>query len=166
MGLLAFVAYVGCIVLANVMISMIGLWPVGFGLMAPAGVYMAGFSFSTRDWLQEAGGRRVTVVAIVLGAGISALLSPGLALASGAAFLLSEALDMTVYTKLRSRGLMTALVLSNIVGLAIDSIVFLMLAFGTTDFLPGLLLGKLWTLPPAMLVLWLLRRRTVVAVAA
>lgn len=159
MKYLAFVAYVGCVVLSNVLITAYGLVSVGFGLLAPAGVYTAGLSFSARDWLQETGGRRWAIAAIVLGAGISALLSPGLAVASGAAFLLSEALDMTVYTWLRERGLMPALVLSNIVGLAIDSAAFLALAGFGMAFLPGLLVGKLWTLPPTMLVLWLVRQQ-------
>lgn len=157
--MIAFVAYVACIVLANVMISVFGLWPVGFGLLAPAGVYMAGLSFSARDWLQESGGRTVTVLAILLGAGISALLSPGLAVASGVAFLLSESLDMLVYTPLKRRGLMRAVVASNIVGAVVDSCVFLALAFGSLEFLPGLLVGKAWTVLAAVAVLVVVRQR-------
>lgn len=164
--MLAFLAYTLTIVLANVMIVQYGLWPVGFGLLAPAGVYMAGLSFSARDWLQESAGRAITLLAIALGAGISALLSPQLAVASGLAFLLSETLDMTVYTWLRKRGLLTALVASNAVGLVADSVLFLAVAFNSLEFLPGLLVGKAWTILPVLALVWFVsqqRRRVVVA---
>jgi uncharacterized PurR-regulated membrane protein YhhQ (DUF165 family) len=63
--------------------------------------------------------------------------------ASGTAFLLSETLDFAVYTPLRDRGrFIEAVVLSNTAGLVLDSVVFLLLAFGSLDFLPGQLLGK------------------------
>jgi hypothetical protein len=44
--MIAFLVYVGTIVAANVAITYIGLVPVGFGLLAPAGVYAAGVSFT------------------------------------------------------------------------------------------------------------------------
>ncbi|PDW00054.1 hypothetical protein CJ255_21180 [Candidatus Viridilinea mediisalina] len=90
------------IVAANLAITYLGIVPVGFGLMAPAGVYFAGLAFSLRDALHETLGRRWVVGAILLGALLSAVLSPQLALASGLAFLVSELADYAVYAPLRA----------------------------------------------------------------
>lgn len=137
-------AYIGSIVLANVAIVAIGPVPVGFGLVAPAGVYVVGLSFYLRDLVQDRHGRRASILAIAIGAAVSALLSPALALASGTAFLLSELLDMAVYTPLRQRNLYAAVLASNSVGLVVDSAVFLLLAFGSLDYLTGQVVGKAW----------------------
>lgn len=149
--------YVACIVLANWAITAFGFVPVGFGFLAPAGVYFAGLSFTLRDLTQDALGRRWTVGAIVIGAGLSALLSPQLALASGVAFLCSELADLAVYTPLRRRHWIAAVFASNSVGLLFDSVLFLWLAFGSLQFLPGQVLGKLWSTLAAVAVLWLVR---------
>ena len=138
------IAYVACIVAANLALTLVGIVPVGFGLMAPAGVYFAGLTFTLRDLVQDRLGRRWTVGAILAGAAISALFSRQLALASGAAFLLSELADFAVYTPLKDRRWLTAVVASNIVGAVVDSALFLALAFGSLDFLAGQVVGKLW----------------------
>ncbi len=54
---LLLLAYAASVVGANLMISRLGLVPVGFGLMAPAGVYLAGLTFGLRDALHETGGK-------------------------------------------------------------------------------------------------------------
>jgi queuosine precursor transporter len=157
-GLMIWVAlYAASIVAANVLITVFGLVPVGFGLLAPAGVYAAGLAFWLRDQVHDALGVRWTVLAIVLGALLSAGLSPSLALASGVAFLVSEMADLCVYTPLRERGHIRAVVASNVVGLIVDSALFLALAFGNLDFLAGQIVGKLWTLVPVVLWLWWMR---------
>ncbi len=94
--------YILTIFAANWAISRFGAVPVGFGLMAPAGVYFAGLAFTLRDLTQESLGRRWTVVAILAGAVLSAVVSPTFALASGTAFLFSELADFAVYTPLRA----------------------------------------------------------------
>lgn len=71
-----FLAYIGTILGANWALATFGLVPVGFGLMAPAGVFFAGLAFTCRDLLHEAGGRRWVAAAILIGAGLSALVSP------------------------------------------------------------------------------------------
>jgi uncharacterized PurR-regulated membrane protein YhhQ (DUF165 family) len=149
-------AYVATIVAANWAIGTFGLVPVGFGLWAPAGVYCAGLAFTLRDLTQESLGRRWTVVAILVGAGLSALISPAFALASGAAFLLSELADFAVYTPLRTRRWLLAVLASNSVGLVIDSALFLLLAFGSLEFLAGQVVGKAWMtlLAIGALALW------------
>jgi queuosine precursor transporter len=149
------VAYIATIFAANWAITTFGLVPVGFGLLAPAGVYFAGLAFTFRDLTQEALGRRWTYAAIVIGAALSGLLSGPLAIASGAAFLLSETADLLVYTPLRERHWLGAVATSNVVGLIIDSALFLFLAFGSLEFLLGQIVGKLWMTALAVLVLWL-----------
>lgn len=72
------------------------------------------------------------------------MFSPALAVASTVAFSLSETLDLAVYTPLRARNRYVAMAASNVVGLAVDSAVFLTLAFGDLTWLPGQLLGKTW----------------------
>jgi len=142
------------IVGANVAIATFGLVPVGFGLVAPAGVFFAGLVFTLRDALHEVGGRGWVVGAILGGAVLSVLVaSPTLAVASGTAFLLSEAADYAVYAPLRRRSWLGAVVLSNTVGTVVDSALFLWLAFGSLAFLPGQIVGKLW-MTALVVVLW------------
>lgn len=158
--MIVFILYLLTIVCANLAIVLVGPVPVGFGLMAPAGVYFAGLAFSLRDAVQERLGRRWTIAAILVGAALSALLSPSLALASGAAFLASETADFLIYTPLRARGRwLVAVAASNTVGLLIDSALFLWLAFGSLDFLPGQIAGKFEVTLLAVAILWILRRR-------
>ena len=161
------VAYVGTIFGANYAIGHWGwcspngpcLIPVGFGLMAPSGVLFVGLALTLRDLAQDRLGRRPILLAIVAGAALSALLSPALALASGAAFLVSELADFAVYTPLRERGHQVAGVLaSNAVGSAIDSALFLWLAFGSLDFILGQVVGKWEMTLLTVAVLWGWRR--------
>jgi uncharacterized PurR-regulated membrane protein YhhQ (DUF165 family) len=56
---------------------------------------------------------------------------------------------------------------SSIVGLVVDSAVFLYLAFGNLDFLAGQVVGKAWMVLLAMpLVAWLRRRDARLGLAA
>jgi uncharacterized PurR-regulated membrane protein YhhQ (DUF165 family) len=77
------VGYIAVIVLANWAIQAFGLVPVGLGLYAPAGVYFAGLAFTLRDLVQEQLGRAWTIGAILIGALLSAAISPQFALAAG-----------------------------------------------------------------------------------
>ena len=150
--------FIATIFFANWAIAEYGLVPVGPALVAPAGVYFAGLAFTFRDLAQERVGRGWIAAAIVVGAVISGLVSTKFALASGVAFLVSELLDFAVYTPLRRRNWIGAVVASNIVGLVADSIIFLALAFGSLEYLPGQVVGKAWMTLLAVFVLWLLRR--------
>src|SRR5262245_55649708 len=150
-------AYIGTIFAANWAITTFGLVPVGFGLLAPAGVYFAGLAFTFRDLTQDGLGRRWTYAAIVIGAALSGFLSGPLALASGVAFLVSETADLLVYTPLRERRWLWAVGLSNTVGLIIDSALFLLLAFGSLEFLAGQVVGKLEATIAAVIVLGIWR---------
>jgi hypothetical protein len=156
--MLALAGYIGTIFAANWAITTFGLVTVGFGLYAPAGVYFAGLAFTLRDLVQEQLGRGWTIGAILVGAALSALVSPQLALASGLAFLVSETADLVVYTPLRERHWLGAVAASNTVGLVVDSALFLLLAFGSLDFLAGQVVGKLWVTALAVALLWAWRR--------
>lgn len=149
--------YIGTIFAANWSLSAFGIVPVGFGLYAPAAVYFVGLAFTFRDLAHESVGRRWVYAAILVGAALSALVSPAFALASGLAFLVSETADMLVYEPLRERHWLTAVGLSNTVGLVIDSVLFLSLAFGSLDFLAGQIVGKAWMTVLAIVILWSFR---------
>jgi uncharacterized PurR-regulated membrane protein YhhQ (DUF165 family) len=152
-GTVSLAAYIGTIYAANWAIVTYGIVPIGLGLAAPAGVLFAGFAFTARDAVHETLGARWSIVAIVAGAALSALLSPALAIASGGAFLVSELVDLGVYTPLRHRRhMLTALVLSNTVGAAIDSALFLSLAGLPLALVVGQIVGKSYTTAAAAIV--------------
>ena len=96
-----------------------------------------------RDLVQRRLGAKFALIAIAVGTLISALLAPpALVAASAAAFLLSELADFAIYTPLQRRRLVLAVFASSATGLVVDSIVFLQLAFGSLDYLPGQIIGK------------------------
>jgi queuosine precursor transporter len=136
------------------------LVPVAPGLMAPSGVMMIGFALVLRDLVQRRLGVGVSAGAILVGSAISALLAPpALVIASATAFFMSELADLAVYTPLARRRLVAAVVASSLCGLVVDSIVFLWLAFGSLEFLPGQIVGKSWmVLLSIPFVAWLRRR--------
>jgi uncharacterized PurR-regulated membrane protein YhhQ (DUF165 family) len=144
-GVASAVGLLACIMAANFVTSRYGFVPVGFGLTATAGTYFAGLTFVLRDSLQDAAGKRWSLGMIVVGAALSFLLAdPFIALASAAAFLLSEVADLAVYTPLRKRGYIRAAVASNVVGSCVDTVVFLTIAgFPIQEALPGQMVGKL-----------------------
>lgn len=159
-GVATLAAYIATIPAANWAVAHYGAVPVGFGLLAPAGVYAVGIALVLRDLAREAAGRWAVVAAIAVGAALSWLLAtPALALASTAAFAVSESLDFAVYEPLRKRGLLLAMLASNAVGLLADSLIFLWLAFRSFDYLPGQLVGKAWMTLAAVAVIAVLRRR-------
>jgi uncharacterized PurR-regulated membrane protein YhhQ (DUF165 family) len=154
---------------ANWMIGRVGtqcvqngpcLVPVAPGIMAPSGVLMVGAALVLRDLVQRRLGVEFGIGAIVAGAAISAgLAPPALVLASAIAFLLSEFADFAVYTPLARRRLVAAVIASSVVGLVVDSVVFLWLAFGSLEFLLGQIIGKLWMVLLAVPFVSYLRRR-------
>lgn len=134
-------AYIAMVPLANWTLQTFGILVVG-ALLIPAGTLWAGLAFTLRDLVQEQLGRLWTVAAILIGAALSVFISPQFALASGVAFLASEFSDFAVYTPLRERHWLTAVAASNTIGLLVDSVLFLSLAFGSLEFLAGQIVGK------------------------
>jgi queuosine precursor transporter len=168
-GLVVLAAYIGTIFAANWFVAHVGeqtvpggphTIPVGFGFQAPSGVLWAGLAFTLRDLVQTWWGRVWSLGAIVVGALLSGLVAPELAVASAAAFLVGEGLDFAVYTPLAERGRwLLAVAASNTTGAVVDSLLFLALAFGSVAFWQGQVIGKLGVTVATVLVLWPLRRR-------
>src|SRR5687767_7096484 len=91
--------YIASIWLANFFIMNVGtqydpngphVIPVGFGFEAPSGVLWVGVALVARDFVQRELGKRMALIAMLVGALLSYFVAPSLALASAAAFLLSE----------------------------------------------------------------------------
>lgn len=145
--------------------------PVGFGYSAPSGVLLIGAALVFRDVVQRVAGKRPVLIAIGIGVALSYLINPALATASAVAFALGELADFAVFTPLAAKSnatyvarayrmgkhvpmydqrwsvyrpgwLIAAVVASGVVGGIIDTFVFLQLAFGSTDFWQGQLIGK------------------------
>jgi queuosine precursor transporter len=169
-GFLFLLGFGLCIPAANWLIGNVGtvcvpgggpcLVPVAPGLLAPSGVLMVGLALVLRDLVQRRLGLGWAGAAVLAGAALSAFLAPpALVVASAAAFLVSEAADLAVYTPLQRRGLVLAVALSSVVGLVLDSVVFLLLAFGGLEYVAGQVVGKLWMVLASLpLVAWLRRR--------
>jgi hypothetical protein len=168
-GWLFLALFVACIPAANWMIGNVGttcvpdgpcLVPVAPGVMAPSGVVMIGLALVLRDLVQRRLGVRWAIGAILAGAALSAVLAPpALVMASALAFLLSELADCAVYTPLQRRRLVWAVFASSLVGLVIDSVIFLYLAFGNLAYLEGQIIGKALMVVLAMPAIAWLRQR-------
>ncbi|WP_137127664.1 VUT family protein [Roseomonas sp. HF4] len=168
-GVLALIGFGLCIPAANWLIGNAGtvcvpdgpcLVPVAPGLMAPSGVLMIGLALVLRDLVQRRLGLGFAAGAVLAGAALSAFVAPpALVVASAVAFLLSEFADLAVYTPLQRRRLVLAVAASGAVGLVVDSVVFLWLAFGSLDYLAGQVVGKAWMVALSLPLVALLRRR-------
>jgi hypothetical protein len=130
----ALTIYIAAIGGANVATAYWGVVPVGFGLM----------------------------VGILVGGVLSWLLStPQLALASCAAFLAAELVDLLVFTRLQQKGFIRAVAISNLISAPIDTLVFLGIAGFpiTAPLVAGQLVGKLlWATAVPLALYWLGRR--------
>jgi len=160
--------YVGTIPAANWMIGNVGicvphgpcLIHVAPGIMAPSGVLMIGAALVLRDMVQFRFGIATSLACILAGAALSAWIAPpAIALASGAAFLISELADFGVYTPLARRRLMLAVLLSSLVGAIVDSAAFLLIAFGNLEFLLGQVIGKAWMVLASLPIIRVLHGR-------
>ena len=146
-------AFLTVVVATNAVTNTLGVvsW---MGIAATAGTWLAGFGFVARDAVHESQGARWVVGCIIVGAAISALFSPTLAIASATAFLLSEFADFAIYAPLRRRGMVRAALASNFAGSVVDSAAFLLIA--------GFPLGLIWaqvgikfaTTTAFVLILW------------
>lgn len=169
-GFVYLAGFIACVPMANWLIGNVGtvcipqgpcLIPVApFGITAPSGVLMIGLALVLRDLVQRRLGKASALAAILAGAALSGFVAPpALVLASAVAFLLSELADFAVYTPLQKRGLVRAVILSSLVGLCVDSVAFLYLAFGSLDYLAGQIIGKAWMVLLSIPVIRLLRDR-------
>ena len=122
------VFYLGSILIANVLVHTFGIVTV-FGLTFPAGAAVVGLTFSARDFVQERYGKYGCWVWMLVASLLTFAFNRQLALASVCAFFVAEFSDWIIYTK--SRGSFEKrLLASNLVSVPLDSVVFVLLAFG------------------------------------
>ena len=161
----AWVAFVATVVVANWLVKHYGpvrVWPTA--LLAPAGVYAAGLAFLLRDTLQRLAGNYVALAGIAAGTVLSVFIAtPELAFASASAFAASEAAGLAFFWLLGGTfggpgRVLTALVTSSLVAAAIDSWLFLTLAFHNTAFFNGQFVGKVSVTALALPLVLLARR--------
>lgn len=127
--LITFSSFLLCIVAANYTTAHVGLVTLPLGLTVTAGTFFAGAALITRDMLQQATGSGTVLIAIAVGAVLSAITaSPALAVASGVAFAISELVDWAVFTPLAQRNVISAVIMSSIVAAPVDTVLFLWLA--------------------------------------
>lgn len=118
-------AFVGLVVASNWLTAEYGL----IGGIVTAGTFTAGLVLLVRDAVRETAGVWASLGCVAAGCALSAwMATPALALASGAAFALSELADTAVYEPLRRRGRLRAAAASQVPGAVLDSVVFLALA--------------------------------------
>jgi len=136
---------------------LIPVWP---GITAPSGVLAIGAALVLRDLVQRRLGVKWALAAILAGGVLSGFVAPtALIVASVVAFLLSELADLAVFTPLQRRGLVLAVAASSVVGVVVDSMIFLSLAFGSLEFLSGQIIGKTWAVVAALPLIHLVRNR-------
>jgi uncharacterized PurR-regulated membrane protein YhhQ (DUF165 family) len=174
-GWLCLIAFIGSVPAANWLIANAGtvcvpsgpcLVPVWPGILAPSGVLLAGLSFVLRDIVQEGLGLTWAILAVLFGGLVSAVAtSPVLALASVTAFLLAETSDLLVFTALRHRGLVLASIASSVIGLLLDSVIFVWMAFGEPEYIVGQSIGKAWMVLLTLPLLIALRNQRIRALA-
>lgn len=132
------------IVAANVAVSELRPVHVGFGLIAPAGVYFVALTLALRDLVQRFSGPLGLCVAGVGGVALSFVLADSQVVwASVAAFVVSFLIDTLIFTLAARKGLAMwkAVLISGLISLVPDTYVFCYTA-GFPDFIPGQLLGK------------------------
>ena len=122
------VFYLGSIILGNIMVHSLGLVTV-LGLTFPAGAIAVGLTFSARDFVQERYGKIGCWGWMLTASAITLAFNQQLALASFCAFFLAELSDWFIYTKTRG-SFKKRLMLSNLISTPLDSLVFVLLAFG------------------------------------
>lgn len=151
-GAVAAGTFVASVLVANWATSTYGFVPVGFGQMATAGTFAAGFALAVRDALQDTLGKASMLITLGVAALLSLLIAdPHIAVASAAAFAVAELLDFAVYTPIRKRSQfgdwrwVIAVLASGVVGALADTAIFIGIAFGSAAILPALagqLIGK------------------------
>jgi uncharacterized PurR-regulated membrane protein YhhQ (DUF165 family) len=143
--------YVSAMVAANLLVWWLGPW------FSPVNAFLLiGLDLTLRDVMQERFNAWQLAAVIVAGGAITWVLNPGashIAIASATSFILAAIADWTVYSTLRFRPWLVRANGSNVVGAAVDSIVFPTLAFGA--FLPAVIAlqflakvsgGAIWSL--------------------
>lgn len=168
-GYVVFILFLLTVPFANYFIMHIGtlcpvnapcLIPVWFHptVYAPSGTLFAGLAFVLRDLLQRSLGMMASIIAVMIGTVLSYSFAGEVALAACVAYLLSELSDTIVYSWLQKYNLVLAIFVSASVGVFIDSIVFLSIAYHNYQYLGGLIVGKFWMVCLSIPVIRICRR--------
>ena len=120
--------YLLSILLGNAFVIWFGIVTVG-GLSFPAGVVWIGLTFSLRDFVQRSWGDWATWVWMIAASVLTLFFNWQVAVASVAAFLVSESVDWFAFRVLR-KDFLWRVVLSNLVSCPLDSLIFVSLVFG------------------------------------
>jgi uncharacterized PurR-regulated membrane protein YhhQ (DUF165 family) len=152
--------YVILIVAVNYGFTVVPLVALPGGEVWPPISLLVGFIFVARDYAQREIGHRVIIAMLAAGVLSYVMASPFIAVASVAAFLISEFADWAVYS-FTGRSFSRRVLLSSAVGTPLDSAVFLSLidqfsVIGVVAMTASKMLG-------ALLVWWMIRRRETVA---
>ena len=148
--------YVALIVAVNYGFSVVPLVKLPDGTMWPPMSLVVGFIFVVRDFAQREIGHKV-LLAMLVGAALSYVMAdPYVAIASAAAFLVSELADWLVYS-LTKRPLSQRIIYSSLLSSPLDSAVFL---FCIGHFsIVGVITMTASKLVGAAIVWWMIRRR-------
>lgn len=148
--------YIALIVAVNWGFTVVPLVKMPGGEMWPPMSLAVGFIFVVRDFAQREVGHRV-LIAMLVGVGLSYVMaSPYVAIASAAAFLVSELVDWLVYT-FTHRPLSARILYSSLLGTPVDSVVFLWGIGHLTA--TGVVVMTISKMIGAMIVWWMIRRR-------
>ena len=152
--------YIALIVAVNYGFTVAPLVALPGGEMWPPISLAVGFVFVSRDYAQREIGHRVIIAMLAAGVLSYFMAGPFVAVASVAAFLISEFADWAVYS-FTGRSFAQRVLLSSAVGTPMDSAVFLALigqfsGVGVLAMTASKMLG-------ALLVWWMIRRREAVA---
>jgi hypothetical protein len=166
--------FVGLVLLANWLASAYIIRVPLTPYMAPAGVFAIGGVLVLRDWMQQLGGL-VRTMPLVYAAGLLSWLVGDLAgwtslqkvaIGSVVAFTVSETVEALVFTPIRNRSLTLGVALSATIGNAVDSWIFLTIAFSSTAFFWGQFWGKNQAIAAGVLLTLVRRRIAPVAAVA
>jgi hypothetical protein len=142
--------YVLAMVSANLLVWWLGPW------FSPINAFLLiGLDLTLRDAMHDRLTKWQMLAVVLAGGALTWMLNPSaahIAIASATAFTLSAAADWLAYSLLRSRPWLVRSNGSNVIGAAVDSVIFPTLAFGS--FLPHIVLlqfaakvfgGALWS---------------------
>lgn len=148
--------YIVLIALVNYAFIIIPPITLPGGAVWPPVSLLVGFVFVARDFSQREVGHFV-LVAMLIGAGISwFMVNPQIAIASAAAFTISELVDWLVYT-VTKRPLSERILYSSALGTPVDSMVFLSMIGYLSPV--AVVIQTVSKLVGAVVVWWLVRRR-------
>ena len=151
--------YIALIVAVNSAFTQVPSIALPDGTVWPPVALIVGFVFVVRDFAQREVGHRV-LLAMLAGAGLSYYMAdPFVAVASAAAFAVSELVDWAVYS-FTGRPLSQRILYSSALGAPIDSGVFLAgIGLFSATGVAAMTLSKM---AGALLVWWIVRRRETV----